>query len=83
MQPTEINPRTAGLAVKAGANILVAGTAVFGEKNRKKATPGQAIPARHKFLKAQQPQSTLSKFTARQKHTFKKTMYRIQYVWQT
>ena len=32
-----INPRTAGLAVKAGANILVAGSAVFGEKNRKKA----------------------------------------------
>jgi|GEM_PF-3819913 len=37
MQPTKINPRTAGLAAKAGANILVAGTAVFGEKNRKKA----------------------------------------------
>jgi len=32
-----INPRTAGLAVKAGANVLVAGNAVFGKKNRKKA----------------------------------------------
>ena len=35
-----INPETAVLAVKAGANILVAGNAIFGEKNRKKAIKG-------------------------------------------
>jgi len=32
-----INPETAPLAVKAGANVLVAGTAVFGKRDRRRA----------------------------------------------
>ncbi|HNX90716.1 MAG TPA: ribulose-phosphate 3-epimerase [Candidatus Omnitrophota bacterium] len=32
-----INPETARVAIEAGANVLVAGTAVFGEKNYRKA----------------------------------------------
>lgn len=35
-----INPETARKAVMAGANVLVAGNAVFGEKNREKAIEG-------------------------------------------
>jgi ribulose-phosphate 3-epimerase len=31
-----INPETAKLAIQAGANVLVAGTAVFGTKDYKK-----------------------------------------------
>ena len=39
-QPTGINPKTAKPAVKAGANVLVAGNAVFGERGREKAIEG-------------------------------------------
>jgi len=42
-----INARTARLAVKAGANILVAGNAVFGEKNRKQAILRLKNSAKH------------------------------------